>query len=110
MKKHTARAKRPKVRKKSGSATRTTYTLELASRLTGTEPELIRYYHVSGVLHLNSAAAAEPVFDDDAIYELRRLEHYRRHLGASREVLVLIGGLLREVARLEAEVRHGGSA
>jgi len=105
MKKPQAKAPRRRGQKQTGPVARATYTLELAAQLTGAEPELIRYYHVSGVLQAHPAMAAEPVFDDDAIYELRRLEHYRRHLGANRQALVLIGGLLREVARLEAELR-----
>jgi hypothetical protein len=84
---------------------RATYTLERASKMTGAEPELIRYYHVSGVFHAAPKAARSPVFDDDAIYELQRLEHYRRQLGASRQALVFISTLLREVARLEGELR-----
>jgi hypothetical protein len=86
---------------------RMTYTLEVASKMTGAEPELIRYYHVSGVVHA-APKGSGAMFDDDAIYELRRLEHYRRHLGANRQALALIGGLLREVARLEAELRFKG--
>ncbi|HEY5228997.1 MAG TPA: hypothetical protein VIJ19_10675 [Opitutaceae bacterium] len=110
MKKPPARTLGRKGHERAGRGVRATYTLELAARLTGAEPELIRYYHVRGILHARSAQAAEPVFDDDTIYELRRLEHYRRHLGANREALVLIGGLLREVARLEVELRHAGRA
>ena len=87
------------------SVIRATYTLKLASQMTGAEPELIRYYHVSGVLHTAPKSGRSPLFDDDAIYELRRLEHYRRQLGANREALVFIGGLLREVSRLEDELR-----
>jgi hypothetical protein len=87
------------------TAARSTYTIELASQMTGAAPELIRYYHISGVLHTAPKGGRRPVFDDDAIFELRRLEHYRRQLGANRQALVFIGSLLRDVARLEAELR-----
>jgi hypothetical protein len=87
------------------AAIRATYTLQIASQMTGAEPDLIRYYHVSGVLHAAPKAGRSPMFDDDAIYELRRLEHYRRQLGANRQALAFIGSLLREVARLEGELR-----
>jgi hypothetical protein len=106
MKKAASRAPGPGAPKKAETTARTTYTLELAAELTGAEPELIRYYHVSGVLTaIPASVKTKPLFDDDAIYELRRLEHYRRHFGANRAALVFIGGLLREVSRLEAELR-----
>jgi hypothetical protein len=110
MKKQPSKAKSRKVQKRSKAGAWPTYTVELAAQLSGTEPELIRYYHVSGILHAHGARLQGPVFDDDAIYELRRLEHYRRHLGANRDALVLIGRLLREVARLKAEVSHWARA
>ncbi|HZZ17845.1 MAG TPA: MerR family transcriptional regulator [Opitutaceae bacterium] len=100
--------KKKTTRKASGA--RASYTLKLASQMTGAEPELIRYYHVSGILHAAPKGGRSPLFDDDSIYELRRLEHYRRQLGANRQALALIGGLLREVARLEAELRFRGHA
>ena len=85
---------------------RSTYSVDEAAALSDLHPELVRYYCRIGLFGPSRADAAwEPVFDDDAIYELRRIEHYRRHYGVSRRALPLISGLLHEVARLEAEVR-----
>jgi len=81
------------------------YTLEIVAEIAGVPPQQAMNYWMQGLFGSRAAAGAEPVFDDDALYELRRIEHYRRHYGVSRRALPLISRLLREVARLEAEVR-----
>ena len=85
---------------------RTTYYLTEAARLAGLHPELLRYYCRRG---LCGEARAQPdvelIFDDDAIFEVRRFEHYRRYHGVSRQTLRLLCGLRREVDRLQAELR-----
>jgi hypothetical protein len=83
---------------------RSSYSVEAAAGLAGIHPDLVRYYYRQGVITA-PAAAGEPVLDDDAVYELRRIEHYRRQYGVNRQALPLIGTLLRELARLESEVR-----
>ena len=83
-----------------------TYSLETVARLTGVHPEMVRYYCRLGLLgEARSRAEAEPIFDDDALYELRQFEAYRRHHGVDRQTMRLICGLRREVERLQAEVR-----
>lgn len=83
-----------------------TYSLETTAHLVGVHPELLRYYCQSGFFGAARArAGAELSFDDDALYELRRFEHYRRHHGVDRQTLRLIFELRREVERLQAEVR-----
>jgi DNA-binding transcriptional MerR regulator len=90
-------------------ASRSTYSLEDAAKLADVHPELVRYYWRTGLFGpVRPDAGPEPLFDDDAIYELRRIEHYRRHYGVNRSALPVISRLLREVARLEAEVRFLG--
>jgi hypothetical protein len=86
-------------------AGRTVYTLEVVAEIAGVPPQQAMNYWRQGLFGPRAAAGALPVFDDDALYELRRIEHYRRHYGVSRRALPLISRLLREVARLEAEVR-----
>ncbi len=82
------------------------YSLEAAARLAGVHPEMLRYYCRLGIL---GEARARPgtalIFDDDALYELRRFEDYRRHHKVDRKTVRLICGLSREVERLQAEVR-----
>ncbi len=82
------------------------YSLEAAAHQTGVHPEMLRYYCRLGLF---GEARAQPgdelIFDDDALYELRRFEYYRRNLGVNRRALPLLCELWREVERLQAELR-----
>ena len=83
-----------------------TYSLEAAARLAGVHPEMLRYYCRLGLFgEARAQPEAELIFDDDALYELRRFEHYRRHHGVNRKTLRLISGLWREVEGLRSELR-----
>ncbi len=83
-----------------------TYSLEAAARFADVHPEMLRYYCRLGLFGEERARPdADLIFDDDALYELRRFEHYRRHHGVDRKTLRLICGLRREVERLQTEVR-----
>jgi len=82
------------------------YSLERAAELAGVHPEMLRYYCRLGLFReKHTTAEHNPVFDDDAVYELRRFESYRRAHGLDRPTLRLICGLKREVDRLQAELR-----
>ncbi len=82
------------------------YSLEAAAGLADVHPEMLRYYCQMGILgQVRAKADAELIFDDDAIYELRRFEHYRQHHGLNRKTLRLLCELWREVERLRNEVR-----
>jgi DNA-binding transcriptional MerR regulator len=82
------------------------YSLDTAADLAGVHPDLVLHYHELGLLNLPPTSSTnELTFDDDALYELRRIEHYRRNLGVNRQALPLVVGLLREVEHLEAELR-----
>jgi DNA-binding transcriptional MerR regulator len=83
-----------------------TYSLETAARLAGVHPEMLRYYCQLGLFGDERARSeTELIFDDDALYELRRFEHYRRHNRVSRKTLRLLCDLWREVERLQIELR-----
>ena len=83
-----------------------TYSLETAARMVDMHPEMLRYYCRLGLLgEARGRAETDPIFDDDAIFELRRFKSYRRDHGVDRQTLRLIAGLRREVERLQAEVR-----
>jgi len=83
-----------------------TYSLESAARLADVHPEMLRYYCRLGLFgEARARPDTEPVFDDDALFELRRFEHYRRDHGLDRKTLRLICGLWREIDRLQTEVR-----
>jgi DNA-binding transcriptional MerR regulator len=85
---------------------RPTYSLEAAAELADVHPQLVRYYWSRGLfVSVGAGDGGEPLFDEDGVYELRRIEHFRRHYGVHRRALPLISRLLRDVARLEAELR-----
>jgi len=83
-----------------------TYSLDSAAELAGLHPNRLRYYVALGFF---GAAASlkqtEMIFDDTMLYELRRLEHYRRHHGMNRRTLAVLSSLWREVGQLRSEVR-----
>ena len=82
------------------------HSLEDTARLAGVHPEMLRYYCRLGLFgEARARADAELIFDDDALYELRRFEHYRRYHGVNRKTLRLICGLWREIDRLQTELR-----
>jgi DNA-binding transcriptional MerR regulator len=84
----------------------TFYSLETAANLTDVHPEMLRYYCRLGVFGDERArSGAALVFDDDALYELRRFEHFRKHHGVNRRTLRLLCDLWREVEHLRNEVR-----
>ena len=83
-----------------------TYSLEAAARLADVHPERLRFYCRLGLLGEERARPeTELIFDDDALYELRRFEHYRRHQGMDHRTLRLICRLWREIDRLQTELR-----
>jgi hypothetical protein len=69
-------------------------SLMSAAQLTGVHPEMLLYYCRLGLLgQQRSTDSNEPSFDAEALHKVRRIEHYRRHLGISRRSLPLIFGL-----------------
>ena len=83
-----------------------TYSLEAAAQLAEVHPEMLRYYCQLGLFGEERARQeVELIFDDDALYELRRFEHYRRQHGVSRKTLRVLCGLWREVEHLQNELR-----
>ena len=84
-----------------------TYTLETAAGLAGIHPEMLRYYCRFGLFGgVGVTPDAELIFDDDAIYQLRRFEHYRRNNRVSRKTLRLIFSLWRDIELLQTELRY----
>lgn len=82
------------------------YSLEMASRLTGVHSDLLRHYCRIGLLGAaRTRQDAALVFDDHALYEVRRIEHIRRHEGVNLRALTLVCNLLRELEQLRTELR-----
>lgn len=83
-----------------------TYSLAEAAQLVGVHPELLRHYCRIGLLgEARAQPEADLGFDDDALYAVKRFEHFRRRHGVQRQTLRLIFGLWREVEQLRSEVR-----
>ena len=82
------------------------YSLETAAHLTGVPPEMLRHYCRLGLLGAARAGSErEPTFDDNALYEIRRIEHCRQYHGVNLRALPLLCDLWREVERLQTELR-----
>ncbi len=82
------------------------FPLETAASLTGVHPEMLRYYCRAGLVEATLGAwGDQPRFDEDSLGEVRRIEHYRRHLGVGLRALPLISDLRREGERLHIELR-----
>ena len=83
-----------------------TYSLESAARLADVHPEMLRYYCQLGLFgETHAQTQGELVFDDNALYELQRFEHYRRHHGVNRKTLRLLCSLWRQIECLQTELR-----
>lgn len=82
------------------------YSLEAAAQISGVHPEMLRYYLRLGLIEGHRGTWEDELFfDDTALQEVRRLEHYRRHLGVNRRALPLICELRRESERQHIELR-----
>ena len=82
------------------------YSLESAASLAGIHPDRVLYYVRAGLIEPSATTLwGEPFFDVDALNQLRRIQHYRRHLGAGFRALPLICELQREGERQEVALR-----
>lgn len=86
------------------------FSFEAAAALTGVHPDLLRYYCRLGVIErYDDGLAGEPTLDESALHEVRRLEHYRRHLGVCRRALPLLCALRREGERMHIKLHFLGA-
>lgn len=85
----------------------TTYTLRVVAELTGVSSTMILHYQEHGlVVPVSDARADDPRFDDQALRALRRIDYLRSACGVNVSGLKLLLGLMDEVDRLRAELRH----
>ena len=85
---------------------RTLYPLAAAAELAGVHPDLLRHYCHLGLLgDERTEPGAAGWFDDDALYEVRRIENFRGQLGVNLSALPLVCAMAREIDRLHAELR-----
>jgi hypothetical protein len=81
------------------------FSLLDAAYLTGVHPEMLRYYSRVGLLQpIDGVLETEPFFDENALGEIRRIEHYRQRLGVGRRALPLVCELRREGERQQIEL------
>lgn len=82
------------------------YTLAAAAQASGVHPEMLRYYLRLGLIEARRGPWEDELyFDQQALEEVQRLGHYRRHLGVSRRALPLICELRRKSERQHIELR-----
>ncbi len=84
-------------------STRTVYSIEMVEQITHLSRERILLYFQHGLVE--PVAKDEPAFDEQAIHQLRRLDHLRSEYEMNQEGLRMVANLLREVERLREEVR-----
>src|SRR4051794_7352163 len=82
------------------------YSLDGVVHLTGVSRRSVLLYCKSGLIR----ATEDPelgalAFDDEAIYTIHRVEYLRSHRGINLDGIRMIFELMREVRRLEHEMR-----
>jgi hypothetical protein len=82
------------------------FSLDETAQLTGVHAELLRYFSRAGLINSHQGyLSTDLFFDEDAVHEIRRIEHYRQHLGIGLRALPLICELRRASERLQIELR-----
>ena len=74
-----------------------TYTLEIIAEITGVSTQTLVQYQEHGIIR--------PVFDDETIRALRRIEHLRETCEMNLSGLKMFTRLLEEVEQLREELR-----
>ena len=83
------------------------YALEELARLGGVPPALVQRYLDEGLLDpVVGNARTSWFFDDNALFELRRIERLRRELGVNIAGVAVIRDLLRQIDELKAELER----
>jgi len=82
------------------------FSIDDAAHLTGVHAEMLRYYSRVGLINSQHGfLETDLFFDEDALHEIRRIEHYRQHLGVGLRALPLVCELRRASERLQIELR-----
>jgi len=88
------------------SGTSAQFSLDEAVHLTGVHAEMLRYYSRVGLIEARRGfLETDLFFNANALHEIRRIEHYRQHLGVGLRALPLICELRRAGERLQIELR-----
>lgn len=82
------------------------YSLEGVMHLTGASRRSVLVYCRAGLVRPRGDGEKEPmVFDDEAVYTIRRIEFLRTERGINLEGVRMIFELNRELRRLQEELR-----
>jgi DNA-binding transcriptional MerR regulator len=83
------------------------YTIDELARLGGVPPALVQRYLEDGLLE---PVAGHPrtswFFDENALFELRRMERLRRELGVNLAGVAVIHDLLQQIEELKADLNR----
>ena len=83
------------------------YTLDELARLGGVSPALVQRYFDDGLLEpVAGNARTAWFFDDNALFELRRIQRLRHELGVNIAGVAVIHDLLRQIDELKAELER----
>ena len=81
------------------------YTLEELARLGGVSPALVQRYVDEGLIDpIAGNVRTAFFFDDNALFELRRIQRLRRELGVNIAGVAVIHELQRQIDELKAEL------
>jgi DNA-binding transcriptional MerR regulator len=83
----------------------TVYTIETLVQVTGVPQTEIELYRESGLILPAASKEGQPLFDDEAVYRLRRIEFLRQEHGVSLSGIRIIFELSNELHRLREEMR-----
>jgi DNA-binding transcriptional MerR regulator len=83
------------------------YSLEELARLSGVSPALVQRYLDEGLIApIAGNARTSWFFDDNALFELRRIQRLRRELGVNIAGVAVIHDLLRQIDELKAQLEE----
>ena len=81
------------------------YSLDDLARLAGVSPALVQRYFDEGLIEpVAGNARTAWFFDDNALFELRRIQRLRRELGVNIAGVAVIHELQRQIDELKAEL------
>jgi DNA-binding transcriptional MerR regulator len=81
------------------------YNIQVAAEYSAIDPEGIRSYCRQGFITAVEYRDGEPLFDEDGIYWLRRLQNLRSEMHLDGRALRVVLDLMREVESLRQALR-----
>ena len=83
------------------------YSLEELAQLGGVSPALVQRYFDEGLIDpVAGNTRTSWFFDDNALFELRRIQRLRRELGVNIAGVAVIHDLLRQIDELKTELEE----